>query len=180
MIVDDYLPFVPVLLTGLFAFIGTWAGSKFARVNEHNQWLRNEKMAACTEFLSNAERLLDPDLKSRSSKVLSDAVRDAHNLSHARLTLVCPIDVVSAAIKLRESVVDVATLLVERSKVGPDSVWDEHVHKAMETAHRSKIHFVFESSKDMNSGIFKGLGPFRTVALSLLKWKIRLQERKLA
>lgn len=180
MTVNDYLPFAPVLLTGLFAFIGTWAGSRFSHVNEHNQWLRNEKMAACSEFLSNAERLVDSDLKSRSSRVLSDAVREAHNLSHARLTLVCPLDVVSTAIKLRESVVDVATLVAERSRVGTDAVWDEHVLKAFEKAHLSKIQFVFESSKDMNSGIFKGLGPFRTVALSLLKWKIRLAERKLA
>lgn len=180
MTIDDYLPFTPVLLTGMFAFLGTWAGSRFSHVNEHNQWLRNEKMAVCSGFLTAAERLIDSGLQSRNSKELSEAVRDARSLSHARLTLVCPMDVASAAIKLRESIVDLAALVAERSKVGPDPVWDEHVHKASETAHRSKIHFVLESSKDLNSGIFKGLGPFRPATMQLLRWKFRLKERTVA
>lgn len=180
MTFDDYLPFAPVLLTGLFAFFGTWAGSRFSHVNEHNQWLRNEKMAACSEFLARAERLVDSDLQNRNPRALGDAVRDAHNLSHARLTLVCPMDVATSAIKLRESVIDVATLISERSRVGPDPVWDEQVHKALAKAHRAKIQFVLESSKDLNSGIFKGLGPLRSVTLSLLRWKVRVWEKRLA
>jgi hypothetical protein len=180
MISYDYLNLAPVLLAGTFAIVGTLAGNRLSHVNEHSQWLRNEKMMACSEYLSTAERLVDGDLKSGDPQAISSAVGDAHNLSHARLTLVCPLDVVSAAIKLRESVVDVATLLAERSRVGPDPVWDEHVHKAFEKAHREKIQFVFESSKDLNSGIFKGLGPFRTIAIFLLRWKGRLMERRLA
>lgn len=180
MTIDDYLPFTPVLLTGMFAFLGTWAGSRFSHVNEHNQWLRNEKMAVCSDFLAAAERLIDSGLQSRDSRELSEAVRDARSLSHARLTLVCPMDVASAAIKLRETIVDLAALVAEQSKVGPDPVWDEHVHKAFETAHRSKIHFVLESSKDLNSGIFKGLGPFRPATMQLLRWKFRLKERTVA
>lgn len=180
MTFNDYLPFASVLLTGLFAFIGTWAGSRFSHVNEHNQWLRNEKMAACSEFLARAELLVDSDLRSRNPKVLGNAVQDARNLSHARLTLVCPMDVASSALKLRESVVDVATLLSERSRIGPDQAWDEQVNKAFAKAHRSKIQFILESSKDLNSGIFKGLGPFRAITMSMLRWKVRLWERKLA
>lgn len=176
----DYLNLAPVLLAGTFAILGTLAGSRFSHVNEHNQWLRNEKMAACSEFLATVERLVDSDLKSRNPRLIVNAVRDAHNLSHARLTLVCPLDVASSALSLKESVIDLSTLLAERSRVGPDPVWDEHVHQAFAKAHRSKIQFVFESSKDLNSGIFKGLGPLRSVTMSLLKWKVRLIEKKLA
>lgn len=180
MTFDDYLPFAPVLLTGLFAFFGTWAGSRFSHVNEHNQWLRNEKMAACSEFLAMAERLVNTDLQNRNPRILANTAQEARNLSHARLTLVCPMDVAASALKLREAVVDVATLLAERSRIGPDEAWDEQVNKAFAKANRSMIHFVFESSKDLNSGIFKGLGPFRSITMFMLRWKIRLWEKKLA
>ncbi|MFE4229436.1 hypothetical protein ACFRJ8_16310 [Arthrobacter sp. NPDC056886] len=148
-------------------------------MNEHNQWLRNEKMAASSEFLAATERLVNSELQSRSPRVLANAVQEARNLSHARLTLVCPMDVASSALKLRESVVDVATLLAERSRIGPDEAWDEQVNGAFAKAYRSKIQFVLESSKDLNSGIFKGLGPFRAITMSMLRWKVRLWEKKL-
>lgn len=178
MNLEEYLNLTPVLLTGLFAFAGTWAGSRFSHVNEHSQWLRNEKMAACSEFLAAAERLVDHELSCPDPQLLHSALTDARNLSHARLTLVSPLEVATAAIKLREAIVDLATLINERSRIGPDEVWDEHIEKATQKAHNVKIQFVLESSRDLNSGMFKGLGPLRSVTLSLLRWKVRLLEKK--
>jgi hypothetical protein len=180
MNIGEYLNLTPVLLTGLFAFAGTWAGSRFSHVNEHNQWLRNEKMAACSEFLTAAERLVDCDLKSRNSRQRADALQNAHNLSHVRLTLVSPMDVSSAAVKYREAIVDLAALVVERSRVGPDAVWDDHIDKAFQKTHHAKIRFVLESSKDLNSGMFKGLGPLRSITLILVRWRVRHMQKGLA
>lgn len=179
MNLGEYLNLVPVLLTGLFAFAGTWAGSRFSHVNEHNQWLRNEKMAACSEFLAAAERFVSHDFKSRSPRLITEALLSAHSLSHSRLTLVSPMDVSAAAVKYREAIVDLATLVGERSRVGPDAVWDEHIEKALQRTHHAKVRFVLESSKDLNSGIFKGLGPFRSVTMALLRWRIHQIEKGL-
>jgi hypothetical protein len=176
----EYLNLTPVLLTGLFAFAGAWAGSRFSHVNEHNQWLRNEKMAACSEFLTAAERLVDYDLKSGNPKLVAGALQQAHNLSHVRLTLVSPMEVSSAAVKYREAIVDLATLVVERSRVGPDTVWDDHINKASQKSHHAKIQFVLESSKDLNSGVFKGLGPFRSITMMLFRWRVRQEQKRLA
>lgn len=180
MNLTDYVHLAPVLLTGVFAFLGTWAGIRFSHVNEHNQWLRNEKMAACSDFLHSVERLIESDLKSRDRRILNEAVDGARILSYSRLALVSPLEVSNAAINLKDSVIDLATLIVERAQVGPDPVWDEHIASALQKARNFKTQFVLESSNDLNSGLFKGLGPFRGVAMLLFRWRINIMQKRLA
>ncbi|MDP9885501.1 hypothetical protein J2W21_003024 [Sinomonas atrocyanea] len=48
---------VPVL-TGLFALLGGWLGSKIGKATEHQQWLRNQKHEAYVSFLNEARDFL--------------------------------------------------------------------------------------------------------------------------
>lgn len=117
--------------------------------------------------------------KPEAPRLIAEALLGAQNLSHSRLTLVSPMDVSTAAVKYREAIVDLATLVGERSRVGPDAVWDEHIDKGFKKTHHAKVKFVLESSKDLNSGTFKGLGPFRSITMVLLRWRVRRLEKGL-
>ncbi len=56
---DDLLKLGIALLTGVFAFVGTWAGSRFNRVNEHRQWLRDQKMQIYRDTYEASQRWIE-------------------------------------------------------------------------------------------------------------------------
>lgn len=61
---------VPVL-TGAFALLGSWLGSRLGKITEHGQWLRNSKQAAYAEYLSaivEASSTLEPDIDAREAQ----------------------------------------------------------------------------------------------------------------
>ncbi|MFE4198448.1 hypothetical protein ACFRJ9_21585 [Paenarthrobacter sp. NPDC056912] len=182
MTLTEFLPFAPVVLTGLFAFVGTWAGSRFSHTNEHAQWLRNEKMAACSDFLMAVERIVETELKSGNPRKIKEGIQASRDLSHARIVLVCPVGVAESAMKVREDLVDLATLIGAQPPGPQDPRWFAEIQAAEQKAHYAKMKFILETSKDMRSGLFQSLlfRPLRGVMLPLLRRQIRRMSQETA
>lgn len=56
---DNELKLLIAVITGLLAFIGTWIGSRFSRVNEHKQWLRDQKQEVYRECYQASQRWVE-------------------------------------------------------------------------------------------------------------------------
>ncbi|MEV7661340.1 hypothetical protein [Paenarthrobacter sp. NPDC089316] len=119
MNLNEY-PLAPVLLTGLSAFAGTWAGSRFSRVNEHNQWLRNEKMQICSDFVSKTESLAITDRLAASAADLQTFSVGVSALSQARMKLACSMGVVEAAVKLKAALLNMEAAALAAHAAGVD------------------------------------------------------------
>ena len=78
---DDSLKLPIAALTGILAFIGTWAGSRFSHSNEHRQWLRNEKMAVCVDFIGEVDRTLIDSRLARNRGIAAKLAQDAARIS---------------------------------------------------------------------------------------------------
>lgn len=78
---QSWWPVAVPVLTGAFAFLGSWLGSRLGKITEHGQWLRNSKQAA--EYLSaivEASSTLEPAIEAREAQR-----RSAIALSQIRL-----------------------------------------------------------------------------------------------
>lgn len=180
MNLNEYLALAPVLLTGLFAFAGTWAGSRFSRVNEHNQWLRNEKMQICSEFISKTESLATTDVLAASASDLQTFSDGVIGLSQARMKLVCSMEVVDAAIKLKAALLEMAAagMAIQTGEAEQYEVSRRRVREAIAVVEHRHSYFILESSNDLNSGRFHGLGPFRPTLMPMLRLRGKVEERR--
>lgn len=180
MNLDEYLTLAPVLLTGLFAFAGTWAGSRFSHVNEHNQWLRNEKMQACSNFVSKTEALTTADLSEATPTDLQAFSREVSELSQAKMKLICSMEVVDASRQLKNALDEKAAAALAVHFAGPDQQ-DESKRRLRDAAAVAELrhsYFILESSNELNSGRFYGLGPFRPTLMPMLRLKGKVEERR--
>jgi hypothetical protein len=180
MNIGDYLNLTPVLLTGLFAFAGTWAGSRFSRVNEHNQWLRNEKMQICSDFVSKTESLATTDVLGASASDLQAFSKKVSGLSQARMKLVCSMEVVEASTKLKGALLEMAAAALAAHVAGADQqeVSKRTLRDAIAVVEHRHSYFILESSNDLNSGRFYGLGPFQPTLMPILRLKGKVEERR--
>ena len=177
---NECLTLSPVFLTGLFAFAGTWAGSRFSRTNEHNQWIRNEKMQICSDFVSKTESLASTDVLMASASDLETFSKEVSGLSQARMKLVCSMEVVDAAIKLKAALLDMAAaaLATQAAGVDQDEVLKRRLKEAVAVVEHRHSYFILESSNDLNSGRFYGLGPFRPTLMPMLRLRGKVEERR--
>lgn len=68
---QSWWPVAVPVLTGAFALLGSWLGSRLGKITEHEQWLRNSKQAAYAEYLSaivEASSTLNPDVEAREAQ----------------------------------------------------------------------------------------------------------------
>jgi len=56
---DDSLKLFIGIISAVGALIGTWAGSKFTKVNEHKKWLRDQKLEVYRECYQASQRWID-------------------------------------------------------------------------------------------------------------------------
>lgn len=170
----------PVLLTGLFAFAGTWAGSQFSRNNEHNQWLRNEKMEICSDFVSKTESLAATDLLLATSSDLETFSKEVSELSQARMKLVCSMEVVEASVKLKAALGDMAAAAMAVHVAGMDrrDALNRKLCAAIAVVEHRHAYFILEASSDLNAGRFYGLGPLRPTLMPMLRLKGKVRERR--
>ncbi|MDP9693025.1 UNVERIFIED_ORG: hypothetical protein J2X79_000562 [Arthrobacter globiformis] len=180
MNLNEYLALAPVLLTGLCAFAGTWAGSRFSHSNEHNQWLRNEKMEICSDFVSKTESLATTDVLAASASDLQTFSKGVSELSQARMKLVCSMEVVGASMKLKAALVDMAAAALAAHVAGADQreASKRRLNDAIAVVEHRHSYFILESSNDLNSGRFYGLGPFRPTLMPMLRLKGKVEERR--
>jgi hypothetical protein len=178
MTTADYSAFIPVILTGLVAFLGTWAGSRFSHSNEHKQWLRNEKMAACSDFLTQVEGLLQVVGKASDVRVLRKTRDEASEVSLMKLSIVFPFEVVQSAQRLKRALMDVSEQAAETAFIPVDEreAWQVKVGKALQAAERQQLEFVFESSRDLNSGRFYGSGVVAPLQMWVLRRRLKAME----
>ncbi|MBP2215962.1 hypothetical protein [Arthrobacter sp. CAN_C5] len=62
---DQWLLVLVPIVTGIFAVLGSWFGSRFGRTTEHKQWVRSEKRNAYGDFLGavlQAQRESEPGI----------------------------------------------------------------------------------------------------------------------
>lgn len=182
MTLDDYLPFAPVLLTGLFAFFGTWAGSRFSHVNEHSQWLRNEKMAVCSDFVSKTAVLTSTKLQDASATDLETFTRGVSELNPAKMKLICSIEVVEAGLKLEAALKDLASAARAALVAESDQQADlkRRVSEAIAVVEHHQGYFILESSSAINSGRFYGMGLLRSTLMPILRLRRKVEEHRMA
>ncbi|MFE4545132.1 hypothetical protein [Arthrobacter sp. NPDC056727] len=177
---DEYLALAPVLLTGLFAFAGTWAGSRFSHVNEHNQWLRNEKLQACSHFVSRTEAQTAANLWDADPSDLQAFSKEVSELSEAKMKLLCSLEVVDAASKLKDALGDKAAAALAFHGAGADKQDESklRLRDVIAVAEHRYSYLILESSNDLISGRFHGLGPFRPTLMPMLRLRSKVEERR--
>ena len=108
--------------------------------------------------------------------------QDIERLSLTKLSLVCPGTVVDAAQALQRAMTDIASLAAGRRVADAEDAeaWDAELSTAFSRAGLQKSRFMLESSQDLNSGLFYGLGIFRPAAMSLLRMRLKRMQKKWA
>ena len=118
MTIDQVLLVSVAIVTGVFALAGSWFGSRLGRKNEYEQWLRNQKQAAYSEFLGAFEALY---LETGRPEVNDTAVQEvlfALVVKQGRLSVVGPSEVRT----LSDRLVDETWGMVQAARgVGPDA-----------------------------------------------------------
>lgn len=49
-------PLLVPIATGLLALFGSWLGTRWGKITEHGQWLRNERVKVYTDFLTDIKK----------------------------------------------------------------------------------------------------------------------------
>lgn len=117
MTLDQWLLITVPIVAGTFALIGSWFGSRLGRRNEHQQWLRNQKLVVYSEVLGAFDVLY---LETGRPQVDADIHAELFSLvaKQSRLSVVAP-EIVQG---LSDRLVDQAWEMVQAARgVGPDA-----------------------------------------------------------
>lgn len=118
MTFEQWLLVAVPILTGGFALAGSWYGSRLGRKNEYQQWLRNQKQAAYSEFLGAFDALyLETGLPKVDDAAVQDVLFDLVS-KQGRLSVVGPFEVT----QLSDRLADETWEMVQAARgAGPDA-----------------------------------------------------------
>ncbi|PNH86114.1 hypothetical protein [Arthrobacter sp. AFG20] len=131
-------------LTGGLALLGSWYGSWLGRKTEHQQWLRNQKQTAYSEFLGAFDALyLETGLPKVDDISVKYMVFDLVS-KHGRLSVVSPDDVTQLSARLTDESWEMGQAA---RGVGPDA---GERYPLRERAKATKRELVFAVRRDLS------------------------------